>query len=792
MKITVCRNRLIQLLSGAALLLGAAGLHAETPHIFWASDPVGPDETVLVQGSEFEGAKVELKQLGRDRKWSTIPVAQGSESSLKFIVPANWKQGVYALKVTGKDGKSSKEWLINSPDVWWTQGDEGEAATPGGWLRAFGKSLNFGGKTMLRLTPESGKQIELTATKADAFAATFEIPSNLKHGMYQAAMHNGLGGDAAWREIATVQIDPPVQWPQEVFSVLDSYGEGAKDRMKKSLQRYQKFEDRMEGVRAALAKAKANGGGIVYFPTGKYLITEKLEIPPKTVLRGDGDRFTLLWWAEKGLESKFGLCVYTDPDKDVDRLGKRQNDCIAGTDLGIENMALYVPFKHENAVVATGRFRMDGVLMRVDRAWLMRGPDTFKMEPDQWLIRTANNYRITNSDLMAAKTGIFLGNYGVIANNRIAANKSPLRFEGGREVILEENRFFGTSPLTFFNIIGGGRHIFIARNRMDSFFGPQGGIHFTADLSPATHSGPGCEFSGIRVTLPEDPRDPPWPKRLDTTDPIQLNIWKNPILVVQNGRGAGQWRNVVSFEGKELVLDRPFEVVPDAGSFVMVLPGILRWLLVDNVFEDCEWVVPGYDVGIDVITAGNKLYNCAEMLNYGGERLDGLSTGSHGNPEHLSGWPGEPDPVTGLRPVRPYSPNWYFQYFDNEHHRGNTIVRTSGGFTNRGPVPVTRCTVHRRHRFIDNAGKIVISNTGNRDVVVEGCELSDPISRIEVSEPEGVLLRNNRFAVPPEQGYIGKGLDEAMIRPEWSSQVESRGSAGSGLKDALILPPLKP
>ena len=155
MKVVIQNNRLIPLLSAAALLLGVAGLRAETPRIFWASDPVRPDETVLVQGSDFEGAKVEVSRLadgGQEAKAraQAMEVLQGSASSLKFIVPADWEQGVYALKVTGKDGKASKEWLINSPDVWWTQGDEGEAATPGGWLRAFGKALNFGGKTVLR------------------------------------------------------------------------------------------------------------------------------------------------------------------------------------------------------------------------------------------------------------------------------------------------------------------------------------------------------------------------------------------------------------------------------------------------------------------------------------------------------------------------------------------------------------------------------------------------------------------------------------------------------------------
>jgi hypothetical protein len=52
----------------AALVLPVG---AETPHIFWASDPVGPDETVLVQGSEFAGAKVELSRL------AMLPLARG-------------------------------------------------------------------------------------------------------------------------------------------------------------------------------------------------------------------------------------------------------------------------------------------------------------------------------------------------------------------------------------------------------------------------------------------------------------------------------------------------------------------------------------------------------------------------------------------------------------------------------------------------------------------------------------------------------------------------------------------
>ncbi len=769
MKCKINRSRLIQFISSAVLLLGSAALRAETPRIFWASDPVGPDETVLVQGSEFDGAKVELSKLADSGQPAAGPqkmeVLQGSESSLKFIVPADWKQGVYALKVTGKDGKVSKEWLINSPDVWWVQGDEGEAATPGGWLRAFGKSLNFGEKTQLRLTDGAGKASIIEAGKADAFAASFEIPSGLAPGSYTAAMHNGLGGDAGWRDVPAVRIDPPVAWPQEVFSVLDFYGPKAVGEAIKSRQRYQPFMDRMEGVRAALGKAKANGGGIVYFPAGKYLITERLEIPPRTVIRGAGQNMSLLWWGEKGLEDKFYADVNEDPGKAAERLGLKQIDALKGSDYSIENIGLFVPFAYKAAISATGRFRMNKVLVRVDRAWLLKGNEAMEYNPASYLIKPTNNYQITNCDLMASKTAIWtgrtnteVGRYGVVAGNTIAANTCFISYSAAREMILEGNRLLATAPRTYLNITGYARHIYYARNEHESPYGPQAVSHFTSDLSTAAFAGRDCKIEGKKITLSYDPDVPHWRNWKTSAH------WTRPMVVVQDGRGAGQWREVASFDGRNVVLEEPFEVEPDAGSFLFLLPGVARWIMDGNSYKDYDWVVPGYDVGVDVICANTKTWNMAEMLNYGGERLDGPG----GAPSH---WPGEPDPVTGLRPVRSYSPSWYVQYFDNEFHAGNSWIRTSGGFSNRGPSPVTRCTVHRRHRLEeDNFGTIIISKKGNLDVIVEGCELRNPHSTISVDDSERVLLRNNRLAAPGMTGYTGKGLKDNLILPPLNNE----------------------
>ena len=80
----------------------------------------------------------------------------------------------------------------------------------------------------------------------------------------------GLGGEATWRRAGTVRIEPLATWPNDTFSVLDFYGPDAEAEMRKTLIKYQAIPDRTEGIQAALAKAKANQGGIVYFPPGRY------------------------------------------------------------------------------------------------------------------------------------------------------------------------------------------------------------------------------------------------------------------------------------------------------------------------------------------------------------------------------------------------------------------------------------------------------------------------------------------------------------------------------------------
>ncbi|HZK79420.1 MAG TPA: hypothetical protein VFC46_00095, partial [Humisphaera sp.] len=107
------------------------------PHIFWASGPVRPNETVMVQGSDL-GAGAAIVEMARlddanpsapaalpeIKQWTRVPVLQGSADTLKFVVPATWKMGVFACRITA-DNTAAPTIFLNAPDPWWIQGDEG-------------------------------------------------------------------------------------------------------------------------------------------------------------------------------------------------------------------------------------------------------------------------------------------------------------------------------------------------------------------------------------------------------------------------------------------------------------------------------------------------------------------------------------------------------------------------------------------------------------------------------------------------------------------------------------------
>ena len=142
-------------LSLLAICLPIAAAAAEAPAITWASDPVRPNETVMLMGGglkrqspNWAGSRTphRLERLTAAERtadrWQSIVPLQSSPLCSKFVVPPDWKPGIYACRFRSGEAVSNTI-LLNAPDPWWMLGDQGETATPGGWLRIFGKCLSL-------------------------------------------------------------------------------------------------------------------------------------------------------------------------------------------------------------------------------------------------------------------------------------------------------------------------------------------------------------------------------------------------------------------------------------------------------------------------------------------------------------------------------------------------------------------------------------------------------------------------------------------------------------------------
>ena len=256
---------------------------AAVPHIIHVSDPVRPDETVLMTGDSFgDQGIVELAQipaeakgpmgagvLSRNASWQSAPPLQRSEVSLKCVIPRDWPQGIWLCRV--RNGTEvSEPVVLNAPSVWWWNGDSGETASPGGWLRVFGKALAFGSESRCKLTGADGKSFLLHTEKSSTYAVKCAVPKELPEGEYTLWMHNGLGGEATWTVSGSVSVQAARASSGVTFNVRD-FGPKPAD-----------------ALLAALEKAREAGGGTVFLPRGRYPVKDTLRIPPGTTLKGEG------------------------------------------------------------------------------------------------------------------------------------------------------------------------------------------------------------------------------------------------------------------------------------------------------------------------------------------------------------------------------------------------------------------------------------------------------------------------------------------------------------------------
>lgn len=699
------------------------------PAVYWASDPVRPGETVLACGSGF-GAKPTVS-VGRlaDKPAGVPPAAkllfptdaraatlyQPGDESVKFGLPGDVKPGVFAYRLTGAGGEVTA--LLNAPVVWWAQGDRGLTASPGGWVGAFGRNL--------ALAPAAGttgyltgpRTMTLKPTEAECWSARFKLPGNLPAGEYKLYVHNGYGGPAAWSQGVGVTVAVPVAWPQTRYSVLDFGADGGGSR------------DDTAAVQAALAAADANGGGVVYFPRGRYRLSEAIAIPRRTVLRGESSTLTCIFWPDmekppKALISgsnSFGL-------EDLTFYTFNYTKFLTGDRSGPEAGDIFC----RRLVVRANAYRGHMKAEEFDRRWREGLKDGFG--GGYWLMDFGGrNIEVTDCDLLSSGDVIALRNprRARIANNILRAGRwgGSGIFEG-EGVIVEHNQYLG-QDLTTWGATGGAgygnlQNVYIGHNiyRME-----HGGDReaITADAPGGYYQGQPESASANSLTVPSKPG------RVGSG------------IFVLDGKGRGQYRRIASVEGNKLTVDRPWDVVPDASSRVSVTHLLQHWLIVNNDFADVG-AVQSFGVFMECVMAGNV------SVRQSGYRSWGLNYSNASQP------------------------TWYCQMLGNRIKEGNYYHGTYGvcaveaGIGTEGGKPgeetggsLLRGAIVRNNICENNSG-IGIGGTST-DVVVEGNSIARADNGLNISGGSiGVLVRGNRWE-SVRNPLSGDGLAKAWIEP---------------------------
>ncbi|HEY3323721.1 MAG TPA: LamG-like jellyroll fold domain-containing protein [Planctomycetota bacterium] len=713
-----------------ALLLACAvgGAAEDKPVVVWASDPIRPGQTVLVTGAGFgEKPRVGLCQLQNNSssrpddagafniRLRPVETLQPTDGSLKFTIPASFKPGVYYSSINSGGN------VLNRPAVWWVQGDQGTSASPGGWLRLFGKNLGWtederkqmGEKVATTVLLKGAKEERLMA-EADCFAAKIALPENLPSGEYEAYVHNGCGGSAGWSLPVKFSVKARANWPAETFNVRDFGAEG--DGQK----------DDTAAIVAALEKAEKNKGGIVYLPRGRYKVSDALSIPRFTVLRGEKTEFACLCWVDAP---------------------KPPQAMIRGTNsFGIEDLTVYSQ-NHQHIIVSDQGDKPDAgnvFLRRVRvRANAYRGHPT-EAEVDErfrnsmkWstgggdTIRLGGeNVEVTDCDLYGSGRALYLSRTrgGLLSGNKFYNGRwGWYCISGSDGVIFENNQLTGGDLMSTgggLNCLDGSpysQNIYYAHNRLSMMHGwdreamtsdAGGEVYFgkvAASGSPLPREGEGLGVRGTTLVLPEAPK---WGKR----------SCAGLAVLVLEGKGAGQCRRLVSCDAEKLLIDRPFDIELDGSSVIGVTMYQGHYLILDNDFTDTG-AMQFYGTSIECFAAQNR-----------GTRTQGF--------RGLGLW------------YHGYQPSWFCQFLDNRILDGNyyhwtsaeeAFVEVHGAKRPPCTGPLNRASVVRGNILSGNAHLKVTGFC--RDVLVEQNQVSDADTGVFVGvECANVLVRENKFS----------------------------------------------
>ena len=684
---------------------------ADAPVVIWASSPVQPGETVLVHGGNF-GEHPVVDLTGGQQKQTVTPLSV-SETALMFVYPQSWKSGIASVVV--KSGEAaSRPFQLNAPDIWWVQGDRGrEASTESGNVSLFGNCLAEPGSAGPRLSLRSidagtpGKTVPLAVEKFNRYAIRTANWGAIPAGLYEVL----LVGSGNPTPVSAGKIKVSLRKntvPKEVFNVVE-FGAIPNDGI-----------DDTPAILAAVAKLKENGGGVLFFPRGRFQMSETIELPPHSVLRGEGADYSQIYWPDT-FEPLEALVQGTHSFEvsDIFLTCGNHKDGIVGN--WPEPRTPLAPA--EQASYQCGNITIKNITLRMLYSqYINNDLDELKrrlppIHNARALRLGGENINVTGNDIYCAAGGVFelRAYWSNISNNRFwRGNIIGWNGFSGQQLIFADNHLGGANCTSFYGLPEGSENIYWGNNYHENNFDGNNRETVTGDGRVHTYLDNVENITPASFTLKGEIK---WNKG--------LHAWEKGAVQIVGGKGAGQIRRIKSIDGAKIELATAWDIVPNETSVISISSFRRRFIYTENRAYDSSVALQLYGSMIEALVANNET---SRTGGYNGDAMAGET-------------------------------NWFNQFLDNTFATGNSYrgprnevppldaqlgLLANGTGSGNYKYPLLRSCVVRNNALKCSAKLNVMG--GAVDCLLEKNRVENADVGATIAETAGnIVLRNNVF-----------------------------------------------
>ena len=528
----------------------------QAPAIAAASATADRDEIVSMTGVHLDGSRFSIFSQQQGSTKGDIVTAsplRADGTAATLLLPATLAPWSMYLVWPELGALSGRPVAVNRTEAWWIGSDR---ATSGAQVSVYGRNLARGNGTSISyvyIKPPSAPGQYVKPDAVNPFKVDFTVPK-LAPGDYEVWVHNSHGGRFGWSGPLTLDVRSQSPWAGQkdrLLSVRDfgAVGDGRAD-------------DTAALQRASQAAAK-EAPAAVYFPAGTYLVTSGLTVPGNVGWIGAG---------RDAVEIRLGRPVGHSL---IEATGRN----IQFADLTIRgggntgDAALMQVSDSEDLLIQSVRLDAWGTAaLQADRALRLSIKDSELVENGSFygssrqVLLSGNSFRMTGHGESAA--ALWGGSEFAMIGNRLS-NADEARDDG----------------------IGIGR-FFVAQAHMGSMRDLYWGDNVSVNAAPHDCTKVDCNkgeqicFEIVGSDLKKDflgatEGSASFVSVLD----VDMSKPGGHDLVIVGGRGAGQYRHITKLMGRTMLIDTPWNVVPDKTSRFALAATASRIAIYNNRFD---------------------------------------------------------------------------------------------------------------------------------------------------------------------------------------------------------------